>query len=127
MTAVVYKMCLSLSSFFFLNHVSACIYVIHTGFTPLTGTVAAAAGLHPGQCIIKVNGINVSKESHASVIAHVTACRKYRRPTQVRREAKMCGLNRLNCSCFSSARITKINLFAKCQNNEGVFIKEIIL
>ncbi|KAG7225070.1 hypothetical protein INR49_014526 [Caranx melampygus] len=45
-------------------------------------TVAAIAGLHPGQCIIKVNGINVSKESHASVIAHVTACRKYRRPTQ---------------------------------------------
>ncbi|KAI4797777.1 hypothetical protein KUCAC02_024854 [Chaenocephalus aceratus] len=34
------------------------------------------------RCIIKVNGINVSKESHASVIAHVTACRKYRRPTQ---------------------------------------------
>uniref|UniRef100_A0A672QTV4 Phosphatidylinositol-3,4,5-trisphosphate dependent Rac exchange factor 2 n=1 Tax=Sinocyclocheilus grahami TaxID=75366 RepID=A0A672QTV4_SINGR len=50
----------------------------------LKGTVAAVAGLHPGQCIIKVNGINVSKESHASVIAHVTACRKYRRPTQVR-------------------------------------------
>uniref|UniRef100_F7AVQ9 Phosphatidylinositol 3,4,5-trisphosphate-dependent Rac exchanger 2 protein n=1 Tax=Equus caballus TaxID=9796 RepID=F7AVQ9_HORSE len=47
-------------------------------FSP--GTVAAAAGLHPGQCIIKVNGINVSKETHASVIAHVTACRKYRRP-----------------------------------------------
>ncbi|XP_052360907.1 phosphatidylinositol 3,4,5-trisphosphate-dependent Rac exchanger 2 protein isoform X3 [Oncorhynchus keta] len=46
------------------------------------GTVAAIAGLHPGQCIIKVNNINVSKESHASVIAHVTACRKYRRPTQ---------------------------------------------
>ncbi|KAK1172759.1 phosphatidylinositol 3,4,5-trisphosphate-dependent Rac exchanger 2 protein-like [Acipenser oxyrinchus oxyrinchus] len=46
------------------------------------GTVAAIAGLHPGQCIIKVNGINVSKESHASVIAHVTACRIYRRPTQ---------------------------------------------
>ncbi|OXB56632.1 hypothetical protein ASZ78_016187 [Callipepla squamata] len=46
------------------------------------GTVAAAAGLHPGQCIIKVNGINVSKETHASVIAHVTACRKFRRPMQ---------------------------------------------
>uniref|UniRef100_A0A6Q2XZ38 Phosphatidylinositol 3,4,5-trisphosphate-dependent Rac exchanger 2 protein n=1 Tax=Esox lucius TaxID=8010 RepID=A0A6Q2XZ38_ESOLU len=46
------------------------------------GTVAAVAGLHPGQCIIKVNNINVSKESHASVIAHVTACRKYKRPTQ---------------------------------------------
>ncbi|XP_069777399.1 phosphatidylinositol 3,4,5-trisphosphate-dependent Rac exchanger 2 protein isoform X3 [Narcine bancroftii] len=46
------------------------------------GTVAAGAGLHPGQCIIKVNGINVSKESHASVIAHVTACRKYKRPSQ---------------------------------------------
>ncbi|XP_004697583.2 phosphatidylinositol 3,4,5-trisphosphate-dependent Rac exchanger 2 protein, partial [Echinops telfairi] len=44
------------------------------------GTVAAASGLHPGQCIIKVNGINVSKETHASVIAHLTACRKYRRP-----------------------------------------------
>lgn len=53
-------------------------------FRFLTGTVAAAAGLHPGQCIIKVNGINVSKETHASVIAHVTACRKYRRPMQVR-------------------------------------------
>ncbi|KAG7261677.1 hypothetical protein CRUP_036522 [Coryphaenoides rupestris] len=26
--------------------------------------------------------VHVSKESHASVIAHVTACRKYRRPTQ---------------------------------------------
>lgn len=51
----------------------------------IAGTVAAVAGLHPGQCIIKVNGINVSKESHASVIAHVTACRKYRRPTQVLR------------------------------------------
>uniref|UniRef100_A0A5F8AGI9 Phosphatidylinositol 3,4,5-trisphosphate-dependent Rac exchanger 2 protein n=1 Tax=Macaca mulatta TaxID=9544 RepID=A0A5F8AGI9_MACMU len=47
------------------------------------GTVAAAAGLHPGQCIIKVNGINVSKETHASVIAHVTACRKYRRPMKI--------------------------------------------
>ncbi|XP_048452339.1 phosphatidylinositol 3,4,5-trisphosphate-dependent Rac exchanger 2 protein isoform X2 [Rhincodon typus] len=46
------------------------------------GTVAAVAGLHPGQCIIKVNGINVSKESHASVIAHVIACRKYKRPSQ---------------------------------------------
>ncbi|KAM5125018.1 phosphatidylinositol 3,4,5-trisphosphate-dependent Rac exchanger 2 protein-like [Callospermophilus lateralis] len=44
------------------------------------GTVAAAAGLHPGQCIIQVNGINVSKETHASVIEHVTAFRKYRRP-----------------------------------------------
>uniref|UniRef100_A0A803SVC5 Phosphatidylinositol-3,4,5-trisphosphate dependent Rac exchange factor 2 n=1 Tax=Anolis carolinensis TaxID=28377 RepID=A0A803SVC5_ANOCA len=44
----------------------------------LVRTVAASAGLHPGQCIIKVNGINVSKETHASVIAHVTACRKYR-------------------------------------------------
>uniref|UniRef100_A0A7N4P432 Phosphatidylinositol-3,4,5-trisphosphate dependent Rac exchange factor 2 n=1 Tax=Sarcophilus harrisii TaxID=9305 RepID=A0A7N4P432_SARHA len=49
----------------------------------LVSTVAAAAGLHPGQCIIKVNGINVSKETHASVIAHVTACRKYRRPMKV--------------------------------------------
>uniref|UniRef100_A0A8D0NZ62 Phosphatidylinositol 3,4,5-trisphosphate-dependent Rac exchanger 2 protein n=1 Tax=Sus scrofa TaxID=9823 RepID=A0A8D0NZ62_PIG len=52
------------------------------------GTVAAAAGLHPGQCIIKVNGINVSKETHASVIAHVTACRKYRRPTKFSRVLK---------------------------------------
>uniref|UniRef100_A0A8C3QQK4 Phosphatidylinositol-3,4,5-trisphosphate dependent Rac exchange factor 2 n=1 Tax=Cyanoderma ruficeps TaxID=181631 RepID=A0A8C3QQK4_9PASS len=61
----------------------------------LTGTVAAAAGLHPGQCIIKVNGINVSKETHASVIAHVTACRKYRRPMQV---------SLIWCPCTSSSR-----------------------
>lgn len=59
-----------------LSSLSAC-------FSLTPGTVAAVAGLHPGQCIIKVNGINVSKESHASVIAHVTACRKYRRPSQV--------------------------------------------
>lgn len=59
---------------------------------PTPGTVAAVAGLHPGQCIIKVNGINVSKESHASVIAHVTACRKYRRPSQVSGEV-MTNLN----------------------------------
>uniref|UniRef100_A0A667Y3X8 Phosphatidylinositol 3,4,5-trisphosphate-dependent Rac exchanger 2 protein n=1 Tax=Myripristis murdjan TaxID=586833 RepID=A0A667Y3X8_9TELE len=62
------------------------------GFGPsvvhAVGRVAAIAGLHPGQCIIKVNGINVSKESHASVIAHVTACRKYRRPTQVRQRER---------------------------------------
>lgn len=65
---------------FFPFHLLSC-------FMP--GTVAAIAGLHPGQCIIKVNGVNVSKESHASVIAHVTACRKYRRLTQVRPEEKM--------------------------------------
>uniref|UniRef100_A0A6Q2XR50 Phosphatidylinositol 3,4,5-trisphosphate-dependent Rac exchanger 2 protein n=1 Tax=Esox lucius TaxID=8010 RepID=A0A6Q2XR50_ESOLU len=56
------------------------------GFGPsvvhAVGRGKAVAGLHPGQCIIKVNNINVSKESHASVIAHVTACRKYKRPTQ---------------------------------------------
>lgn len=62
-------------------------YTLFFSFS-LAGTVAATAGLHPGQCIIKVNGINVSKESHASVIAHVTACRKYRRPSQVRQEEK---------------------------------------
>uniref|UniRef100_A0A8C9YKC1 Phosphatidylinositol-3,4,5-trisphosphate dependent Rac exchange factor 2 n=1 Tax=Sander lucioperca TaxID=283035 RepID=A0A8C9YKC1_SANLU len=64
-------------------------------------TVAAIAGLHPGQCIIKVNGINVSKESHASVIAHVTACRKYRRPTQVRREERK-GINLTKLCSFIS-------------------------
>lgn len=65
--------------------VSLCLSLLLVIIYPVcfAGTVAAVAGLHPGQCIIKVNGINVSKESHASVIAHVTACRKYRRPTQV--------------------------------------------
>uniref|UniRef100_A0A8C9YLE2 Phosphatidylinositol 3,4,5-trisphosphate-dependent Rac exchanger 2 protein n=1 Tax=Sander lucioperca TaxID=283035 RepID=A0A8C9YLE2_SANLU len=77
------------------------------------GTVAAIAGLHPGQCIIKVNGINVSKESHASVIAHVTACRKYRRPTQVRREERK-GINLTKlCSFISGGKVMdKFNTIA---------------
>ncbi|KAI4786894.1 hypothetical protein KUCAC02_036822 [Chaenocephalus aceratus] len=55
--------------------------VLHAGEQMLWCSVCVTVcrGL---RCIIKVNGINVSKESHASVIAHVTACRKYRRPTQ---------------------------------------------
>uniref|UniRef100_S4RGR7 PDZ domain-containing protein n=1 Tax=Petromyzon marinus TaxID=7757 RepID=S4RGR7_PETMA len=46
------------------------------------GTAAAGAGLQPGQCIVKVNGSNVSKASHASVIAHVTAFRSQRQAPQ---------------------------------------------
>lgn len=74
------------------SHLSLSLVMIY--LVCFAGTVAAVAGLHPGQCIIKVNGINVSKESHASVIAHVTACRKYRRPTQVRLRPKsiICAL-----------------------------------
>uniref|UniRef100_A0A672KFP3 Phosphatidylinositol-3,4,5-trisphosphate dependent Rac exchange factor 2 n=1 Tax=Sinocyclocheilus grahami TaxID=75366 RepID=A0A672KFP3_SINGR len=80
------------------------------------GTVAAVAGLHPGQCIIKVNGINVSKESHASVIAHVTACRKYRRPTQVRLRASLSPSMEINtdtnlCVC-STEVMDKFNTIA---------------
>ncbi|CAM9705840.1 unnamed protein product [Lampetra planeri] len=47
------------------------------------GTAAAGAGLQPGQCIVKVNGSNVSKASHATVIAHVTAFRSQRQAPQV--------------------------------------------
>ncbi|XP_078460414.1 phosphatidylinositol 3,4,5-trisphosphate-dependent Rac exchanger 2 protein-like isoform X1 [Lampetra planeri] len=46
------------------------------------GTAAAGAGLQPGQCIVKVNGSNVSKASHATVIAHVTAFRSQRQAPQ---------------------------------------------
>uniref|UniRef100_A0A7N8WVY7 Phosphatidylinositol 3,4,5-trisphosphate-dependent Rac exchanger 2 protein n=1 Tax=Mastacembelus armatus TaxID=205130 RepID=A0A7N8WVY7_9TELE len=74
------------------------------------GTVAAIAGLHPGQCIIKVNGINVSKESHASVIAHVTACRKYRRPTQVRQEFCVLRIFFFLISCLSNNRNTTCSI-----------------
>uniref|UniRef100_A0A8C4DKH5 Phosphatidylinositol 3,4,5-trisphosphate-dependent Rac exchanger 2 protein n=1 Tax=Dicentrarchus labrax TaxID=13489 RepID=A0A8C4DKH5_DICLA len=74
------------------------------------GTVAAIAGLHPGQCIIKVNGINVSKESHASVIAHVTACRKYRRPTQnIYGDLCMCAA--MFACKFPEIRFTTVSLF----------------
>uniref|UniRef100_A0A8C5B6Z8 Phosphatidylinositol-3,4,5-trisphosphate dependent Rac exchange factor 2 n=1 Tax=Gadus morhua TaxID=8049 RepID=A0A8C5B6Z8_GADMO len=82
------------------------------GFGPsvvhAVGTVAAVAGLHPGQCIIKVNGINVSKESHASVIAHVTACRKYRRPTQRSAEENEDGFE---CKVEGDARCLAVSLF----------------
>uniref|UniRef100_A0A672J732 Phosphatidylinositol 3,4,5-trisphosphate-dependent Rac exchanger 2 protein n=1 Tax=Salarias fasciatus TaxID=181472 RepID=A0A672J732_SALFA len=65
------------------------------------GTVAATAGLHPGQCIIKVNGINVSKESHASVIAHVTACRKYRE-LRFYRNCNHLQIRRFKASCSAA-------------------------
>ena len=79
-------------------HLSFCLFACLC-LSP--GTVAAIAGLHPGQCIIKVNGINVSKESHASVIAHVTACRKYRRPTQVREKEKNYFSQRESIGCHT--------------------------
>ncbi|XP_067904360.1 phosphatidylinositol 3,4,5-trisphosphate-dependent Rac exchanger 1 protein isoform X2 [Heterodontus francisci] len=42
----------------------------------LKGSGAAAAGLLPGQCILKVNGNNVSKENYTEVLEHFSAYRK---------------------------------------------------
>ncbi|CAN2389839.1 Rac guanyl-nucleotide exchange factor activity [Pristimantis euphronides] len=39
------------------------------------GSQAAAVGLHPGQCILKVNGTNVIRDSHIEVLEHFTAYR----------------------------------------------------
>lgn len=89
--------------------------------------MAAAAGLHPGQCIIKVNGINVSKETHASVIAHVTACRKYRRPMQVcltgypcRFSSKFFFLVKVNSVVFISVHVSVV---FECDVGKGVVDK----
>ncbi|XP_075032497.1 phosphatidylinositol 3,4,5-trisphosphate-dependent Rac exchanger 1 protein [Mixophyes fleayi] len=40
------------------------------------GSQAAAVGLHPGQCILKVNGNNVVRDSYFDVLEHFTAYRK---------------------------------------------------
>ncbi|XP_044151841.1 phosphatidylinositol 3,4,5-trisphosphate-dependent Rac exchanger 1 protein isoform X1 [Bufo gargarizans] len=40
------------------------------------GSQAAAVGLHPAQCILKVNGANVKHDSHIEVLEHFTAYRK---------------------------------------------------
>ncbi|CAJ0935475.1 unnamed protein product [Ranitomeya imitator] len=40
------------------------------------GSQAAAVGLHPGQCILKVNGTNVIHDSHSEVLEHFSAYRK---------------------------------------------------
>lgn len=40
------------------------------------GSQAAAVGLHPGQCVLKVNGNNVTHDSHIEVLEHFTAYRK---------------------------------------------------
>ncbi|XP_068119462.1 phosphatidylinositol 3,4,5-trisphosphate-dependent Rac exchanger 1 protein isoform X2 [Hyperolius riggenbachi] len=40
------------------------------------GSQAAAVGLHPGQCILKVNGNNVMHDSYIEVLEHFTAYRK---------------------------------------------------
>lgn len=40
------------------------------------GSPAAAIGLHPGQCILKMNGTNVIHDSHSEVLEHFTAYRK---------------------------------------------------
>ncbi|XP_069739873.1 phosphatidylinositol 3,4,5-trisphosphate-dependent Rac exchanger 1 protein isoform X2 [Narcine bancroftii] len=42
----------------------------------LKGSGAAAAGLLPGQCVLKVNGGNVSKENYSAVLEHFTIYRK---------------------------------------------------
>ncbi|XP_019365276.1 PREDICTED: phosphatidylinositol 3,4,5-trisphosphate-dependent Rac exchanger 1 protein [Gavialis gangeticus] len=39
------------------------------------GSEAAAVGLHPGQCILKVNGNNVMNQSYKDVLEHFTAYR----------------------------------------------------
>ncbi|XP_053546062.1 phosphatidylinositol 3,4,5-trisphosphate-dependent Rac exchanger 1 protein [Bombina bombina] len=39
------------------------------------GSQAAAVGLHPGQCILKVNGNNVILDSHLEVLEHFAAYR----------------------------------------------------
>ncbi|XP_023691026.1 phosphatidylinositol 3,4,5-trisphosphate-dependent Rac exchanger 1 protein isoform X1 [Paramormyrops kingsleyae] len=39
------------------------------------GSVAVAAGLQPGQCVLKVNGNNVNNDSHLEVLEHFTAHR----------------------------------------------------
>ncbi|XP_043566293.1 phosphatidylinositol 3,4,5-trisphosphate-dependent Rac exchanger 1 protein [Chiloscyllium plagiosum] len=41
----------------------------------LKGSGAAAAGLLPGQCVLKVNGNNVSKENYTEVLEHFSAYR----------------------------------------------------
>ncbi|KAM8946177.1 phosphatidylinositol 3,4,5-trisphosphate-dependent Rac exchanger 1 protein isoform 2-T2 [Pelodytes ibericus] len=40
------------------------------------GSQAAAVGLHPGQCVLKVNGNNVMHSSHIEVLEHFAAFRK---------------------------------------------------
>ncbi|KAM3923499.1 phosphatidylinositol 3,4,5-trisphosphate-dependent Rac exchanger 1 protein [Leptodactylus fuscus] len=40
------------------------------------GSVAATVGIHPGQCILKVNGTNVMHNSHIEVLEQFTAYRK---------------------------------------------------
>ncbi|XP_032897348.1 phosphatidylinositol 3,4,5-trisphosphate-dependent Rac exchanger 1 protein [Amblyraja radiata] len=42
----------------------------------LKGSGAAAGGLLPGQCILKVNGGNVSKDSYTAVLEHFTSCKR---------------------------------------------------
>ncbi|XP_066444144.1 phosphatidylinositol 3,4,5-trisphosphate-dependent Rac exchanger 1 protein isoform X2 [Eleutherodactylus coqui] len=39
------------------------------------GSQAAAVGLHPGQCILKVNGTSVAHDSHIEVLEHFSAYR----------------------------------------------------
>ncbi|XP_069808805.1 phosphatidylinositol 3,4,5-trisphosphate-dependent Rac exchanger 1 protein [Dendropsophus ebraccatus] len=39
------------------------------------GSPAAAVGLHPGQCILKVNGTSVTRDSHMEVLEHFTSYR----------------------------------------------------
>ncbi|XP_075702372.1 LOW QUALITY PROTEIN: phosphatidylinositol 3,4,5-trisphosphate-dependent Rac exchanger 1 protein [Rhinoderma darwinii] len=40
------------------------------------GSQAAAVGLHPGQCVLKVNGMSVTHDRHVEVLEHFTAYRK---------------------------------------------------
>lgn len=46
-------------------------------FSPVdfSGSEAAAVGLHPGQCILKVNGNNATHGNYLDVLEHFTAYR----------------------------------------------------
>ncbi|XP_075427394.1 phosphatidylinositol 3,4,5-trisphosphate-dependent Rac exchanger 1 protein isoform X2 [Ascaphus truei] len=56
------------------------------------GSQAAAAGLHPGQCVLKVNGNNVLHDSYSDVLEHFAAFRNNPQNSLVSMAAEPVGL-----------------------------------
>lgn len=54
---------------------SPAVLLWHCSAVGFAGSAAAAVGLHPGQCVLKVNGNSATHANYVEVLEHFTAYR----------------------------------------------------
>lgn len=60
------------------------VFLSNSSPVGFSGSEAAAVGLHPGQCILKVNGNNATHGNYVEVLEHFTAYRTRQQEALVR-------------------------------------------